>query len=107
MSLQRSANGSRLRQTDLERKIPKNILKRLKPRERDVLVEFLNDPCAKRIAKRLGLSQSTVSNYLTSIRQYLGASNHAELMKLVLENRIYPPSTELGKITGAKLPRIS
>jgi len=87
MSLQRSANGSRLRQTDLERKIPKNILKRLKPRERDVLVEFLNDPCAKHIAKQLGLSPSTVSNYLTSIRQYLGASNHAELMKLVLGSR--------------------
>jgi len=90
MSLERSVNDSRLRQTDVDCKIPVRILQRLQPRERDVLVEFLDDPCAKRIAERLELSRGTVANYLTRIRQYLGASNHAELMKLVMENKQGP-----------------
>ena len=94
-------SGSALchQQADVERNIPEEILLRLKPRERAVLVEFVNEPCAKRIAERLRLSHSTVSNYLTSIRQHLGASTPAALMKLVLTgNEPAHPSTESGKI---------
>jgi len=69
---------------DLNGEIPAEILQRLKPRERDVLVEWVKEPNAGRIAKRLGLSKGAVANYLTRIRQHLSTSSDAELMKLLL-----------------------
>lgn len=80
-----SSNGN----ADRSGKIAAELLEPLRPRERDVLVEFRITPNVKRIAKRLGLSQSTVANYLTSIQQQLRVSSQAELMELVLTHE--PP----------------
>ena len=68
-------------------RISAEILQRLRPRERDVLVAFCVEPNAKRIAKRLALSHKTVANYLTCIQQHLRVSSQAELMRLIQTHR--------------------
>lgn len=105
-----SGSSSLGRETDGDGKISAQILQQLKPRERDVLYEFGAEPNVKRIARRLGLSQKTVVNYLTSIQQHLRVSSQAELMKLILTYRPPepPPSParELGDFHIPKHPKI-
>jgi len=96
MGAEELASGSTDWDTDRGDEIATEILERLRPRERDVLFEFRAEPNVKRIAKRLGLSQGTVVNYLTSIQQHLRVSSQAELMKLILTRRLpdIPPPPE-------------
>lgn len=87
MSAEHLESGVPDRETHVDGRIPREILERLKPRERDVLVQFLAEPNVKRIAKRLGLAEGTVANYLTTIRQHLRVRSQAELMKLLYSHR--------------------
>lgn len=89
VTIEHLENSSTHGGNDLDGSISPGILQRLTPRERDVLIEFRDEPNAKRIAKRLGLSEGTVANYLTRIRQHLRVASQTELMRLLLTHR--PP----------------
>lgn len=103
MRLVDSVDDSPGREADGNGRIPAEILERLKPRERDVLVEFLTEPNVKRIAKRLGLADGTVANYLTAIRQHLRVRSQAELMKLLYSHRPTPSPPQSHEKTIVKV----
>lgn len=61
---------------------------RLSPRERELL-ELLSDGLAnKQIARRLGLSESTVKGYLSELFEKLGAADRAHAVALALRSRV-------------------
>jgi DNA-binding CsgD family transcriptional regulator len=74
---------------------PDPSVRRLTPRERDVallVAEGLKDIL---IARRLGLSLSTVSNYVRRVQRRLGLGSRAEIVAWVAARRI-PDSQEFG-----------
>ena len=57
------------------------LLAKLTPREREVLVLFLQELDDKKVSARLGTERHTVRNQLASIEHKLGVNNRAELVR--------------------------
>jgi DNA-binding NarL/FixJ family response regulator len=60
----------------------------LSPREFDVLHHLLAGSSVEVIAQRLRLSEKTIANYQTQVRQKLGVGNAVELMRYAREHRL-------------------
>ena len=60
----------------------------LSPREFDVLHHLLAGHGVEAIAKRLRLSEKTIANYQTQVRQKLGVANSVELLRYAREHRL-------------------
>ena len=60
----------------------------LSPREFDVLHHLLAGHGVEAIAQRLRLSEKTIANYQTQVRQKLGVSNAVELLRYAREHRL-------------------
>lgn len=56
-----------------------DLVSPLTAREREVLVQFLDDPNDARIASRLGTSVQTVRNQIASIQKKLGVDGRVRL----------------------------
>jgi DNA-binding CsgD family transcriptional regulator len=77
-----------------ERRVPGSTSKRnklvaqkyefLSPREKEVVRLFLEEPCDKRVAKRLGTRPQTVRNQISSIEKKLGVESREELVICLL-----------------------
>lgn len=63
----------------------------LSPREFDVLHHLLAGHGVEAIAQRLRLSEKTIANYQTQVRQKLGVSNAVELLRYAREHRLIAP----------------
>jgi DNA-binding NarL/FixJ family response regulator len=61
-----------------------NCLSMLTPRERKVLMMYVECQNAKRIAQRLGSRTQTVKNQLANIEHKLGVTSREELLVYVL-----------------------
>ena len=55
----------------------------LTPREREVLLKFIERPCDKEVASRLGTRTQTVRNQMRSIQAKFGVSSRAELIAVI------------------------
>jgi DNA-binding NarL/FixJ family response regulator len=64
----------------------------LTPRERDVVSLIAEGLSNKRIASRLGITDTTVRHHLTSIFGKLGVSDRLELLVYAYRNRLTPPA---------------
>jgi DNA-binding NarL/FixJ family response regulator len=62
----------------------------LSAREFDVLHHLLAGHSVEAIAQRLRLSEKTIANYQTQVRQKLGVSNTVELLRYAREHRLTP-----------------
>ena len=60
----------------------------LSPREFDVLHHLLAGHSVEVIAQRLRLSEKTIANYQTQVRQKLGVTNMVELLRYAQEHRL-------------------
>ena len=60
----------------------------LSPREFDVLHHLLAGHGVEAIAQRLRLSEKTIANYQTQVRQKLGVANSVELLRYAREHRL-------------------
>jgi DNA-binding CsgD family transcriptional regulator len=63
-----------------------HLLARLTPREREVLITYIENPCQKRVAKILGTKEQTVRNQLASIVGKLEVGSREEMLILVLRS---------------------
>lgn len=61
-----------------------DLEQRLTPRQRQVLQLYAEGCSAKEVAKNLSISKRTAENHKASIKQLLGVSSTAELVKLAL-----------------------
>ena len=64
----------------------------LSPREKEVVRFFLEEPCDKRVAKRLGTRPQTVRNQISSIEKKLGVESREELVICLLAMFNSPPA---------------
>jgi DNA-binding NarL/FixJ family response regulator len=67
-----------------------NLLRRLTPRQREVLSHLAQGRSNKEIARRLGLFESTVKVHVKSILKKLDAANRTQAAMLVAEQRHRP-----------------
>jgi DNA-binding NarL/FixJ family response regulator len=56
----------------------------LSPRERDIARLFIEFPCDKKVARRLGTQPQTVRNQISSIEKKLGVDSREELVIFML-----------------------
>lgn len=59
------------------------VLGDLTPRQRDVLMECCSGGSGPEIAKRMGMSQSTLQNHLHAMRHKLGVTGRDGMARLV------------------------
>lgn len=76
---------------DVERAAAAPAAVRLAPREREVLHMLVQGCSVDEIGRRMQLSQKTVSNYQTSIRQKLGVSTGIDLLRAAQRMGWTPP----------------
>lgn len=67
----------------------------LTPREFEVLRLLVQGETVRSIGERLGLSEKTVANHQSAIREKLGARNSAQLARFAAANGIVPVSPSL------------
>jgi two-component system, NarL family, invasion response regulator UvrY len=68
----------------------KSDLGALSPREFEVLRLLVQGETVKSISEKLGLSEKTVANHQSAIREKLGAKNSAQLARLVAQVGLTP-----------------
>ncbi len=68
----------------------KSDLEALTPREFEVLRLLLRGETVRSIGERLGLSEKTVANHQTAIREKLGARNTVQLSRLAEQHGLCP-----------------
>ncbi len=68
----------------------KSELEALTPREFEVLRLLLRGETVRRIGERLGLSEKTVANHQTAIREKLGTRNNVQLSRLAEQHGLCP-----------------
>jgi len=61
---------------------------RLTPRERDILAGVASGATNKAIARRYGIKEQAVKNYLTAIYEKVGVTNRVALTVMALQNRL-------------------
>jgi len=82
------ARGERYLSPDLQRVITRNgssVVNALTAREFEVLRLLARGDTVKRIGERLGLSEKTVANHQSAIREKLGAKNGVQLARVAAE----------------------
>jgi two-component system response regulator FixJ len=84
------AAGAQARQQQATTRHARNRLDVLSPRERVVLEKLAEGKASKVIAKELDISYKTVEVHRAHIREKLGASSLAELVRLALDSRQRP-----------------
>ena len=72
-----------------ERKAEQDAFRDLSDREMSVLAEVARGRTNAEIGKRLNLSEKTVSNYVSNIREKLQRTNRIELATYAVEHRIF------------------
>lgn len=84
------ASGEQARQQQATTQHARNRLDVLSPRERVVLEKLAEGKASKVIAKELDISYKTVEVHRAHIREKLGASSLAELVRLALDSKQRP-----------------
>ena len=72
----------------------------LSPREFEVLPMLARGATLAQIALRLNLSEKTVANYQSSIKQKLGASNNIQILQKAAALGLLPGANEPAQPSG-------
>lgn len=68
------------------RGLPPPVVK-ITPREREIIEAILGAASNRAIAERLGISEQSVKNRLTSLYKKLGVGNRLELVLVLMKDR--------------------
>ena len=68
---------------------PRSPIEELSAREREVLQFTVSGATSAQIARKLALSPKTVETYRSRIREKLGVSDHAGLIRFALQHTMY------------------